>query len=176
MKAKPLLRPHPRAPHRRVFVAVLAVLGAAAGCVQADEEQALVRLHNDFDNPETPFQPPWTICESSYLGVEFGHVDIGEQSEELAVAPGLDVVLMVAAWEDPTCAAENCLPIASRNEEEVVDGQARTIAINMPNHQGPCPPEGVPPIPEETYERIRALWPEYGFLPYARRSENPQCL
>ncbi len=176
MKTESSRCPTSRVRCRGVWVALLVGLGAAAGCVEADEEQALVRLHNDFDNPDTPFQPPWTICESSYLGVEFGHVDIGEQSEELAVAPGLDVVLMVAAWEDPTCAPENCLPIASRNEEEVVDGQTRTIALNMPNHQGPCPPEGVPPIPEETYERIRALWPEYGFLPYARRAENPECL
>jgi MoxR-like ATPase len=83
---------------------------------------------------------------------------------------------MVAAWDDPSCALENCLPIASKNEEEVVDGQRRTIVIGLPNHQGPCPPEGVPPIPEAQYERIRALWPSYGFEPYADRAQNPQCL
>jgi hypothetical protein len=82
----------------------------------------------------------------------------------------------VAAWDDPTCAPENCLPIASKNEEEVVAGQSRTIAINMPNHQGPCPPEGVPPIPEDQYNRILALWPKYAFKPYEQRAENTECL
>ena len=85
-------------------------------------------------------------------------------------------MLLVAAYGDATCAAENCLPIASKNEEEVVSGQQRTIALNMPNHQGPCPPEGVAPIPEAQYNRVLKLWPQYGFKPYARRKENPQCL
>jgi hypothetical protein len=156
---------------------IVTVLGVAflAGCGQ-DDGLALVQIKNDFSNPEMDFQPPWTICESSYLGVEFGQVGTGETSAKQEVAPGLDYVLMVAAWDDPTCAAANCLPIASRNEEEVVDGQTRSIAINLPNHQGPCPPEGVQPIPRELYDRILALWREYSFKPYDQRTENTQCL
>jgi hypothetical protein len=157
--------------------ALLAGAVAVAGCDDTDEGgSAIVSILNDFDNPELDFQPPWTICESSYLDVEFGAIDIGAASAGQTVTPGLDYVLMVAAWDDPTCAPENSLPIASRNEEEVVDGQTRAIAINLPNHQGPCPPEGVEPIPEELYDRILALWPDYGFKPYAERTENPQCL
>jgi hypothetical protein len=139
-------------------------------------DTATVSIHNDFDNAEFDRQPPWTICEASYGGTEFGKVGISETSEEQTVEAGLDYVFMVAAWADPDCAAENCLPIASRNEEEVLPGQTRTISINVPNHQGPCPPEGVQPIPEDLYDRILALWPAYGFLPYAERTENPQCL
>jgi hypothetical protein len=45
----------------------------------------------------------------------------------------------------------------------------------MPNHQGPCPPEGVAPIPEAQYERIRELWPDYGFTAYEDRKQNTQC-
>jgi len=150
-------------------------LAGAAGCDDGDEAVAWVEIKNDFDNPEMDFQPPWTICKSSYLGVEFSKIERGETSEELEVSPGLDYVLMVAAWNNPDCDPENCLPIASRNEEEVVDGQSRTIFINLPNHQGPCPPEGVQPIPRELYDRILELWPEYGFLPYDQRTENPQC-
>ncbi len=156
-------------------VACLFALGALA-CESDEGGTALVTLHNDFDNPALDFQPRWTICESSYLGVEFGHVDIGETSAEQEVTPGLDNVLMVAAWDDPTCAPKNCLPIASRNEEEVVDGQTRTISINLPNHQGPCPPEGVQPIPQRLYDRILELWPEYGFKTYDQKTENTQCL
>jgi len=158
------------------WLATAALLaGAPAGCVE-DEGSALVRIQNDFNNPTLERRPPWTICRSSYLGADFGRIGLGETSAEREVAPGLDYVLMVAAWDDPTCAPENCLPIASRNEEEVVDGQTRTIAINAPNHQGPCPPEGVAPIPEAVYNRILALWPEFGFKPYADRTQNPQCL
>jgi hypothetical protein len=160
---------------------VVVVLGAMllagpTGCGTEDDGVAMVQIKNDFDNPEMDFQPPWTICESSYLDVEFGKVAIGETTAEQEVVPGLDYVLMVAAWKDPTCAPENCLPLASRNEEEVVDGQTRTVALNLPNHQGPCPPEGVQPIPQELYDRILALWPEYDFLPYDQRTENTQCL
>lgn len=137
--------------------------------------KATVQIANDFDNAEMAYQPPWTICESSYLGVEFGRLELEETSEAKTVSPGLDYVLMVAAWNDPTCAAEHTLPIASRNEEEVVDGQTRTIAINMANHQGPCPPENVAPIPEAQYNRILELWPDYDFTAYAARTENTQC-
>jgi len=151
-------------------------LAVAAGCGEEDESVAVVKIMNDFNNPDMDFQPPWTICESSYLDVEFGEIGTDETSAEQDVDPGLDFVLMVAAWDDPTCAKENCLPIASKNEEEVVDGQSRTIAINLPNHQGPCPPEGVPPIPQEQYDRILALWPDYDFKPYDQREENTECL
>jgi hypothetical protein len=153
-----------------------ALLTCAAGCGTEDEGTAFVQIENDFDNPEMAFQPPWTICESSYLGVEFGKVATGATSAEQQVIPGLDYVLMVAAWDDPTCAKESCLPIASKNEEEVVDGQTRTIAINLPNHQGPCPPQGVQPIPREQYDRILTSWPEYSFEPYDQRTSNTQCL
>ncbi len=157
-----------------VLVMVATVL-VVSGCDDGSEESAFVQIKNDFNNPEMDFQPPWTICESSYLDVEFGNVAIGETSIKQEVVPGLDNVLMVAAWDDPTCAPENCLPLASRNEEEVVDGQTRTISLNLPNHQGPCPPEGVQPIPQELYDRILALWPEYNFKPYDQRTENTQC-
>jgi hypothetical protein len=139
-------------------------------------ETATVSLHNDFDNTEFDRQPPWTICEASFRGTEFGMIGIGDTSEEQPVEAGLDHVLLVAAWADPGCAIENALPVASRYEEEVVPGQTRVISINVPNHQGPCPPEGVQPIPEDLYNRILARWPEYDFLPYAERTENPQCL
>jgi hypothetical protein len=160
-----------------VVCAVVATTVWTAGCEEDDGgEVAHVIVHNDFDNPEMSFNPPWTICRSSYMGVEFGKIPIGETSEEKEVEPGLDYVLMVLAWDDPECNPENCLPVASRNEEEVVSGQHRTIAINLPNHQGPCPPEGVQPIPEDLYDRILATWPEYEFEPYDRRTENTQCL
>lgn len=151
----------------------------ALGCAESDEDGAgvaKVRIKNDFNNAEMAYQPPWTICQASYLGASFGSIALGETSGVKGVKPGLDYVLMVAAWEDPDCNAENALPIASKSEEEVADGQSRTIAINMANHQGPCPPEGVAPIPEETYKRILALWPDYGFLAYADRTNNTQCL
>lgn len=155
----------------------LAVLaGMTLACETDNEGSARVEIKNDFNNPEMDFQPPWTICESSYLDVEFGKIGPGETSSSQDVVPGLDYVLMVAAWNDPSCAREKCLPIASKNEEEVVDGQTRTIFINLPNHQGPCPPEGVPPIPKQQYDRILSLWPEYDFKPYDQRAENTQCL
>jgi hypothetical protein len=159
-------------PAAAALVAALLLLGCGSDSVK----QARVQLKNDFNNPEMAYQPPWTICESSYLDVEFGKLGIGETSAEKDVPPGLGYVLMVAAWDDPTCAPENCLPIASKNEEEVVDGQGRTISVNMANHQGPCPPEGVQPIPEAQYNRIAELWPEYGFKPYADRTQNTECL
>jgi hypothetical protein len=137
---------------------------------------ANVSIQNDFNNATMAYKPPWTICKSSYLGAQFGRIGIGDTSNTVKVTPGLDYVLMVAAWKDPDCKPENCLPIASKNEEEVVDGQTRTIAINMANHQGPCPPEGVQPIPQAQYDEILALWPEYNFKPYDQRTQNTQCL
>ncbi len=123
------------------------------------ETSAVVRIKNDFNNEEMERKPPWTICECSYRDVEFGRVLLGETSDAREVEPGLDYVLMVVAWNAPACSTHNCLPVASSNEEEIVDGQTRTIAINAPNHQGPCPPEGIEPIPHDLYERIRAIWP-----------------
>lgn len=155
---------------------VLLIVQGLAACDGDDGGTATVRIKNDFNNPGMAFQPPWTICEAVYMGVEFGRIPIGETSAALEVPAGLDNVLMVAAWNDPDCDPGNCLPLASRNEEEVVDGQERTIALNLPNHQGACPPEGVAPIPEVLYERIRELYPAYGFKPYAERLQNPQCV
>lgn len=161
---------------RVVLVAgVLSTVGSLAGC-GVDAGKARVSIKNDFNNPQMSFQPPWTICQSSYLGADFGKLGTGEASVEKEVTPGLDYVLMVAAWKDPTCSAAHALPIASATEEEVVSGQTRTIAINLANHQGACPPEGVAPIPEAQYNRIVQLWPDFGFKPYADRTQNTQCL
>ncbi|MDD5222640.1 MAG: hypothetical protein PHE84_01505 [bacterium] len=153
---------------------MLAVLVAVVGC-GSDKGSATVSIKNDFNNASMAYQPPWTICESSYLGVQFGKILLGETSAEQKVTPGLDYVLMVASWNDTTCAKEHCLPLATKAEEEVVDGQTRTIAINMANHQGPCPPTGVEPIPEAQYDRILALWPAYDFKSYPERITNTQC-
>jgi len=166
-----------RIPLGSMFALTLAAPLALAGCGNGDDEgSALAKIQNDFNNPAMSFQPPWTICRSSYLGVNFGTIGIGETSAEQPVTPGLDFVLMVAAWDDPSCAAATSLPIASTDEEEVVDGQSRTIAINLADHQGSCPPEGVAPIPEAQYDRILQLWPEFGFKPYADRTQNTECL
>jgi hypothetical protein len=156
------------------FLGFMLLLGITS-CASDDEGKADVQIKNDFNNATLDYQPPWTICESSYLDVEFGGIGLGKTSAKHTVAPGLGYALMVAAWDDPSCAPEHCLPIASKNEEEVVDGQSRTIAVNMTNHQGPCPPEGVAPIPKEQYDRILKLWPEYDFKPYDQRTENTQC-
>lgn len=148
---------------------VLAACGAPA-------PMGTVSLKNGFDDPSFPARPPWTICKASYLGTEFGKVAIGETSAAQQTPAGLDFVLMVAAFGDPGCSAAKSLPLATRSEEELVSGQTRTITINLPNHQGPCPPEGVAPIPQAVYERILARYPEYAFKPYAERRQNPQCL
>ncbi|MBM4396940.1 MAG: hypothetical protein FJ087_14780 [Deltaproteobacteria bacterium] len=149
------------------------VVGIAfvSGCESGGGATATVSIRNGFGE-----MPPWTICHANYRDVEFGKIAIGATSGPQKVEAGLDYVLVVAAWKDPDCKPEHCLPIASKNEEEVVDGQTRTIEVAMANHQGPCPPEGVPPIPQKQYERILALYPEYGFKPYADRATNPQCV
>ena len=147
-----------------------------AGCGGADSATAFASIKNDFNNPGMTYQPPWTICRSAYLDVDFGPIGIGDTSPEQPVQAGLDNVLLVAAWDDPTCAPENCLPLASKSEEEIVPGQHRVISMNMPSHQGPCPPEGVAPLPEALYNRILARWPEFNFLPYAQRTQNPECV
>ncbi len=156
-----------------VWTAALLVAGAGCG---SEDDVAYASIKNDFNNAEMSFQPPWTICRSSYLGVDFGPIPLDATSPEKEVKPGLDYVLLVAAWNDPTCAATNALPIASKNEEEIVVGQHRSIAINLASHQGSCPPEGVAPMPQSAYDRILALWPEFGFLPYDQRTQNPECL
>lgn len=158
-----------------LLACLVAVSVLSCGDSGDDSASAYVSIKNDFNNESMSYKPPWTICECSYMGVDFGKILLGETSAEKAAAPGLDYVLMVAAWNDPDCNPDNCLPIASKNEEEVVADQHRTIALNMPNHQGPCPPEGVQPIPEEQYNRILALWPQYNFKPYAERTENTEC-
>ncbi len=156
---------------------LLALLALALGCGGSDGEVGYVRIRNDFSDPAvTGFQPPWTVCRSSYRGVSFDGIAIGDTSAEGAVSAGLDRVLMVAAWNDPSCSPLHALPIASAQEEEVVPGQHRTITIGRSSHQGPCPPEGVAPMSREVYDRILALWPEYAFRPYDQRAENPQCL
>jgi hypothetical protein len=158
-------------------IVLAAVLAACSGLDSGGT--AYVRIFNDFNDPSVSantFQPPWTICESSYRGTEFGRIGLEETSYELAVTPGDDYVLMVAAWNDPTCKIANCLPIAGTSLEETVDGQHRTITMQYNNHAGPCPPTGIAPIPEAQYDRILALWPTYKFLPYAERTQNPECL
>jgi hypothetical protein len=163
--------------NRSCLTSLILILVAAVGCSpEEEEEQATVRLKNDFNNPEMDFQPPWTICDSAYRDVEFGKLRSGETSNPKKVFPGLDYVLMVAAWDDASCGPEHCLPIASKNEEEAMEGQTRTIAINLPNHQCACPPEGVPPIPKAQYNRILERWPEYDFTPYPERTHNAQCV
>ncbi len=149
------------------LVPVILLLGLGCG---GEGGSATVSIENGFGT-----MPPWTICHANYLDVEFGKIAIGATSAPQGVQPGLDYVLMVAAWGDPDCKQENCLPIATKTEEEVVDGQTRTITIAMANHQGPCPPEGVPPIPQAQYERIMQLYPDYNFKPYADRTQNTHC-
>jgi hypothetical protein len=155
---------------------IMGVMVGAVGCGSDEDSVAYASIKNDFNNPQMSFQPPWTICQSSYLNADFGSVAQDATTAEQLIKPGLDYVLMVAAWNDPSCNPAASLPIASKNEEEMVAGQHRTIAINLANHQGACPPQGVAPIPEDLYNRILALWPQFGFLPYAQRTQNAQCL
>ncbi len=164
--------------HPSLIVLILSCALTAFGCSSSDSGSGVahVQIKNNFNDPQiTSFQPPWTICKSSYLGVQFGQIDLGQTSTAHDVSAGLDYVIMVAAWSDPSCSSAKSLPIASKNKEEVVSGQTRTITIAMSNHQGPCPPEGVAPIPEDQYDRILQLWPEYNFKPYADRAQNTQC-
>jgi|WetSurMetagenome_2_1015567.scaffolds.fasta_scaffold00334_12 hypothetical protein len=157
------------------FLCAVLTAMLAFSCSPTSPKNATVRIKNYFNNPDNAYNPPWTIMKCSYRGVDFGKIAIGDSSEAKEVEPGLDYVLMVAAWDDTSGTASNCLPIASKIEEEVVDGQTRTIVIQLSNHQGPCPPEGVTPIPETAYDRILTLWPEYAFHSYADRALNPQC-
>ena len=161
-----------------MFSFMTVIICATLSCNTTDPvETAIVRIKNDFNNSTLDRRPPWTICKCSYRGVDFGRILLGDSSAAQEVDAVLDYVLMVASWDDTACNTQHCLPIASKIEEEVVEGQTRTITLNAPNHQGPCPPSGtnVPPMPEELYNRILQLWPEYGFKPYAERTLNPQC-
>ena len=128
------------------FIDLHAVGFTACGDASGDAN-GFAGIQNDFNYTQFDFQPPWSICKASHNGIEFDKIAIGETSDKQEVPAGLDYVLMVAAWADPDCKPENCLPIATKNEEELVKGQTRTIAINLPSHQGPCPPEGTAPIP-----------------------------
>lgn len=163
----------------RVAVSIFIVTGMCSLLCNATgpekNERGTVRIKNYFNNPDNAFNPPWTIMQSSFRGVPFGKIPIGDTTEAKTVEPGLDYVLMVASWNDTSGDPAHCLPIASKIKEEVVEGQTRTIVIQLTNHQGPCPPEGVQPIPEAQYEQIRQLWPEYNFKPYADRANNLQC-
>ena len=164
--------------HAALNLLFVTALVSTSACGSNDDDKnatATVSIKNDFNNPDMAYQPPWTICESYYLGQQFGKIGLGDTSDAKKVVPGLDYVLMVAAWDDTSCDPNNALPLASASEEEIVSGQTRTIALNMMNHQGPCPPQGVEPIPEAQYNRILALWPSYSFKPYADRTENTEC-
>lgn len=164
---------------RWMFATIASAALLAFGCSDDDggsSANAKVIIKNDFNNPDSERKPPWTVCESSFRDVAFGRIDLGASSEEKEVTPGEGLVYMVAAWKDPSCAPENCLPLATKNLEEVVSGQTRTITLSVNNHQGPCPPEGVQPIPEEIYNKILELWPTYAFKPYAERLKNPKCV
>ncbi|NLP02664.1 MAG: hypothetical protein GX089_09235 [Fibrobacter sp.] len=160
---------------------ILSLLLIPAACLLScsffsqEDKTAIVRLKNDFNNKSLDRRPPWTIAESSYMGKQFGKILPGDSSAAIEVEPGVDYVLMVACWDDTSCSTHNCLPLASKIEEEVVAGQRRTIDLNAPNHQGPCPPEGIEPIPEVLYNRILQLWPKYNFRHYSERQFNPQC-
>ena len=61
---------------------LLAVLGLAstAGCGNDDNGPAFASIKNDFNNAAMAYQPPWTICRSSYMGVDFGTIAIGDTS------------------------------------------------------------------------------------------------
>jgi hypothetical protein len=165
--------------HSILNLLVLTSLVSMVACSSNDDDKsasATVSIKNDFNDAEMAYQPPWTLCESYYLGQQFGRIGLGDTSDSKKVTPGLDYVLMVAAWDDTSCNAQNALPLASASEEEIVSGQTRTIALNMMNHRGPCPPTGVEPIAEVQYNRILALWPSYNFKPYAQRTENTECV
>jgi hypothetical protein len=161
----------------RVILSLMLIFALAA-CGSESEDPAMVSIENDFDNPDFERSPPWHICKAHYRGAEFENIALSETSSPQEASAGLDYVLMVCAWADPTCSADHVLPIASKNEEETIAGQERTIVLNTPNHQGPCPPNipEIQPMPEELYNRVLELWPEYDFKPYDQRTENPQCL
>jgi len=162
----------------RTVALIAAIVGpATVGCGDDGAGSAQVAIENDFDNPTFDAQPPWTICDAWFQGTYFGLIPRGERSEVMDVEPGVGLVYMVAAFADPTCAPENTLPLATVMDEEAIAGVERTVFINLPNHRGPCPPRmDIPPIPEDSYDRVLELFPDYAFEPYADRGQNPQCL
>jgi hypothetical protein len=153
----------------------LAFLFFACGNSSISSDKATAAIFNDFNSTAFDFSPPWTICQSYYLGTQFGEIALGATSAKKTVDAGSDYVLMVAAWADPTCNPVNCVPIASADPQEIDPGQVETITMDVNDHQGPCPPEGVEPIPEAQYNRIAALWPSYNFYPYAQRAQAKAC-
>ena len=152
---------------------------SACGDTEADDdapETAVVTLENAFQNAEG-MGPKWTICEAWYNGTRFETaLAPGESTEPTEVEPGLSWVLMTAAWDDPTCADEATQVILSTaQQEETVPGQARTIQLTAPNHRGPCPPEGVPPITEAAWNEALEVFADYDFPPYADRATIAGC-
>lgn len=146
-----------------------------AGCAS---EPAVVTLINDFNNPDAARQPPWILCDASYNGTDLAldpPLAGGEASEPVEVEPGLARVLMVASWGDAACTPDTTLPLVTAVEEETLPGQTRDILVGLPNHRGPCPPEGIEPMAEADYDAVLAAFPDYGFEPYATREANPQC-
>jgi hypothetical protein len=168
------MRHHTSCPLLTVTLCCLAAVVSACG---GDEEKtATVSLKNDFNNPTAPAQPPWTVCHAWYNGTLFDKILLGATSAPQKVTAGLGPIYLIGSWNDPDCNPAHCLPLATKTDEETVPGQQRTIALVMTNHQGPCPPEGVQPIPEALYNKVLALWPEYQLKPYADRTKNPQCV
>lgn len=158
-----------------LFSLMIGFAGGCSGSNHDDVTTATVRLRNDLAVPDAAPQV-WTVCRSSFLGVDFGTIDARGNSPPRTVEPGLDYVLTIAALNDPQCDATNALPLASVRQEGVVDGQSRTIAINAGGYQSPCASGTTGPMAKPAYDRIVALWPEYGFLPYDRLGENAACL
>ena len=162
--------------NNNICISALVAGAAIMSCNVTDPQEkqtATVRIVNGFP---TTTPPPWTIADCSYNGVEFGKIVRGDTSAPMEVPAGYDYLLMVCAWDDTACSTQNCLPIATRAREEVVEGQTRIITVTMENHQGPCPPNpAVQPLSQELYDRILQIWPEYGFKPYVDRAQNPQC-
>lgn len=68
---------------------IVLALALAAGCGNDDNGPAWASIKNDFNNPAMAYQPPWTICRSSYMGVDFGTIAIGDTSPEKQVRAGL---------------------------------------------------------------------------------------
>ena len=83
-----------------LLLAVLA-LAPASGCGSDSDLPGFASIKNDFNNPAMAYQPPWTICRSSYMGVDFGTIAIGDTSPEKQVTAGLDYVLLVGAQNNP---------------------------------------------------------------------------
>ena len=105
----------------------LTILGLAfaAGCGSDDSGAAFASIKNDFNNPAMAYQPPWTICQSSYLGVDFGTIAIGDTSPEKQVTAGLDYVLLVGAWSDRPAAPQLPCPWRARARKRSFRGSTK---------------------------------------------------